>query len=151
MSNGEDGSSPYSVVDSSVAMKWVLDDEDAVAEAVALRDDALAGRLEMVAPSLWQYEVTNGLATGVRRGRLSSEQGAEAIRHLLALGVRMADPEAANVYQKAVDLGIAAYDAAYLALAERLGALLWTGDRRFYDAVRHRANSVRWIGDYGAD
>ena len=43
---------PYAVVDASVSLKWALDDEEAVAEAVALRDAAIDGRFEMVAPSL---------------------------------------------------------------------------------------------------
>jgi len=59
----------YLVVDASVSLKWALDDEEAVPQAVALRDAAFRDGAQMVAPSLWLYEITNGLVTAVRRGR----------------------------------------------------------------------------------
>ncbi len=138
----------YLVVDASVSLKWALDDEESVSQAVVLRDAALAGRWQMVVPSLWLYEVTNGLVTAVRRQRLAVETGLQALTLLQTVGVRLADPEAGEVYEAAVRFRVAAYDAAYLALATALRADLWTGDRRFYDAVRHAADFVRWIGDY---
>jgi len=138
----------YVVVDASVSLKWALDDEEAVAQAVALRDAAIAGRFQIVAPSLWLYEITNGLVTATRRGRLASEAGVQALLNLLALGVRLADPEASDVYKQAILYGVAAYDAAYLALAKVLDTLVWTGDRRFYESVCDVTDSVRWIGDF---
>jgi predicted nucleic acid-binding protein len=138
----------YLVIDASVSLKWALDDEDGVAEAVALRDDAITGRFEMVAPSLWLYEVTNGLVTAARRGRIAPDIGSRALSSLLSLGIRLVDPAADDVYQQSLDHQLAAYDAAYLALAEALGTQLWTGDRRFYAAVRDSVDVVHWIGDY---
>lgn len=141
----------YLVVDASVALKWALDDEEWVSQAVGLRDASLAGRWRMVAPSLWLYEVTNGLVTAVHRQRMAADTGLQALTLLQSLGVRLADPEAGEVYEAAVRFRVTAYDAAYLALATTLGADLWTGDRRFYDAVRQAAHRVRWIGDYPLD
>jgi len=138
----------YLVVDASVSLKWALDDEEAVSQAVALRDAAFRDGVQMVAPSLWLYEITNGLVTAVRRGRLASELGAEALGHLLALEVRLADPAARDIYEQALRYGITSYDAAYLALASVLEVPLWTGDRRLYETVRNTASFVRWIGDY---
>jgi len=141
----------YLVVDASVGLKWALDDEEWVSQAVGLRDAALAGRWRVVVPSLWLYEISNGLATAVHRRRMAADTGLEALTLLLSLGVRLADPEAEEVYEAAVRFGVTAYDAAYLALAAALGADLWTGDRRFYDAVCQGAPFVRWIGDYPLD
>lgn len=140
--------SPYVVVDASVSLKWALDDEEAVTQAIALRDAALRGHHRLVAPSLWLYEVTNGLVMAVRRRRLATEMGAQALRHLLTLGVRLADPAASDVYEQAVRYGLTAHDAAYLALAEALRAPLWTGDRRLHAAVQDATALVRWIGEY---
>jgi predicted nucleic acid-binding protein len=139
---------PYIVVDASVSLKWTLNDEEAVDQAVALRDAAIGGRFEMLAPSLWLYEVANGLVVATRRGRLAPDIGAQVFKHLLIIGVRLADPEAPDVYEQALYYGVAAYDAAYLALAQALGVPLWTGDRRFYDTIRDRSDLVHWIGDY---
>ena len=41
-----------------------------------------------------------------------------------------------------------AYDAAYLALAEKTKEPLITGDRRLYRAVREHLDWVQWMGDY---
>jgi predicted nucleic acid-binding protein len=140
---------PYVVVDASVALKWAFNDEEHVAQAVALRDDwVYKGKHRLVAPSLFYYEVINGLRTAVLRGRIAMGTGVELLKHLLAVGVRLVDPEAEHIYQLACGFRIAAYDAAYLALAEVLDCLLWTGDRRFYEAVHGKAPQVRWIGDY---
>ena len=136
------------VVDASVSLKWALDDEEAVAQTIALRDDAVEGRLTLFAPSLWYYEVINGLVTAARRRRLDPEIGRFGLERILALGVRLVDPEATAVYDDSTRFGIAAYDAAYLTLASALQIELWTGDRHFYDAVRRDARLVRWIGEY---
>ncbi len=139
----------YIVVDASVALKWALDDEEHVEQAVALRDAAvLQGRFQMLAPSLWVYEMTNGFVVAVRRGRIDPATGAEALQHILALGVRLVDPSPSDVYWEAERLGIAAYDAAYLALARTVNGPVWTGDRRFYEAVRGKTSLVQWIGDF---
>ena len=49
--------------DASVPLKWVLpgDDEQDTEAALALRDDAAAGNLDLVVPQLWIYEVGNTL------------------------------------------------------------------------------------------
>ncbi|HDN79197.1 MAG: hypothetical protein DRI61_06260 [Chloroflexi bacterium] len=139
----------YVVVDASVALKWGLDDEEHVAQAVALRDDwVLYKKHRLVAPSLFYYEVINGLRTAVLRGRITQELGAEILRNILGIGVLLVDPEAERIYRLACNHGIAAYDAAYLALAEALDCLLWTGDKSFYHAVHEKEPRVRWIGDY---
>ena len=141
---------PYLVVDSSVSLKWALDDEEDTDNALALRNDGIIGRFQMVAPVLWAYEVANGLVTAVRRDRITPSDGLEALAHLTDLGVRLADPEEVACYRTALRFGIAAYDAAYLALAEKLGAVLWTGDHKLWEAVGSTHSFVRWIGDYPA-
>lgn len=140
---------PYLVVDSSVSLKWALDDEENTEEALALRDDGIQGKFRMVAPALWLYEVANGLITATRRGRVAPEAGGELLSHLTLVGVRFSDPEIEDCYEAALRHGVALYDAVYLALAEALGAILWTGDRKFLDnVVKSGAAIVRWIGDY---
>jgi predicted nucleic acid-binding protein len=138
----------YLVIDASVSLKWALDDEDVVEQALALRDDSIQRRVRMVAPSIWRYEVTNGLVTAVRRRRISEEQGFLALHHLTSIGVSFSDPDLGHCYRTALSHRVASYDSAYLALADQLGTILWTGDRKFWEAVRPVSSSVRWIGDY---
>lgn len=144
------GEPPALVVDASVALKWALDDEEAVEQAVALRDDGLRGFFRMVAPALWSYEVANGLLVAARRRRLTFAQGARALPSLHALGVQFTEPEPGEAFAFAHQYQVAVYDAAYLAVAIRLDAELWTGDRKFYEATFAKVRSVRWIGDYSA-
>lgn len=42
----------------------------------------------------------------------------------------------------------AAYDAHYLALAEREGCEYWTADQRLWNTVKAALPWVRWLGNY---
>lgn len=151
MTTAERQSPAYVVVDASVSLKWALDDEEHVDNAVALRDAALGGGFLMVAPSVWSDEVTNGLVTAARRGRLDPDQGLQAVGDLHSLNVQLLGPEPADVYVQSLRYDVAAYDAAYLVVAEALDTVMWTGDRRFYEAVHAATDRVRWIGDFPTD
>ena len=137
------------VVDASVVLKWQLDDEEYIPQATALRNDFYAqGAIKAIAPHLLIYEVINGIVTATRRKRLTSDKALEVINNLIELGVELKEVEPARVLELALEHSLAAYDAAYLALAESEGCELWTGDRPFYQAVKARLPRVKWIGDY---
>ena len=79
------------VVDASVVLKWQLDDEEAVDQALAFRDDYLLhGRVSLVAPFLLVFELTNGMLSATRRRRLSRDQAEEGLALLVAAGIRLA-------------------------------------------------------------
>lgn len=137
------------VVDASVVLKWQLDDEECVTQATALRDDWYAhGAIKVIAPHLLVYEVVNGMATATRRKRVAPDKAVEAMSNLLALGVELREVEPLRILEVALTYNLAAYDAAYLALAEGENCDLWTGDRSFYRAVKDESLRVKWIGDY---
>lgn len=137
------------VVDASVVLKWQLDDEDAVAQAIALRDDFLLhGRINLAAPSLLVYELANGMVTATRRLRLSRHQAEEGLTSLLAAGIRLIPADPSRIFLLSLQWRVSAYDGAYLAIAEKLDSEVWTGDRAFYNACRKKGSRVRWIGDY---
>ena len=142
---------PYAVVDASVTLKWVLDDEDHVTEAIGLRDAWLAGQIALVAPSLWRYEMLNGLLVAERKGRLQGTEAREAIGDLLALGLPLADPFSEAVYLQARRWNLTAYDGSYVALAAELEAVLWSGDRSLVRSLAGSGAAVRWIGDWPSE
>jgi predicted nucleic acid-binding protein len=119
------------VVDSSVALSWCFSDEaDAYAEATlqALRS------AEARAPSLWPFEVANGLWMGQRRGRLDATETQEALSALAVLPIQV---EAAThqralgaVLNLASQEGLTVYDATYLDLAQRERLPLATLDQQ---------------------
>ncbi len=144
--------SELAVVDASVVLKWQFDDEDCVLQATALRDDYYArGVVKVIAPQLLMYEVVNGVATATRRKRLAEDKAIESVSNLVALGIELREVEPLRVLEVALRYDLAAYDAAYLALAEVERCDLWTGDRAFYQAVKDESHQVRWIGDYAKE
>jgi predicted nucleic acid-binding protein len=144
--------SELAVVDASVVLKWQLDDEDCVSQAIALRDDYFArGAVRLIAPQLLMYEVGNGIATATRRKRLSTDMAFQAMENLVSLGIELRELEPLRVLEMALRYNLAAYDAAYLALAEAESCTLWTGDRAFCQAVKDETHQVRWIGDYAGE
>jgi predicted nucleic acid-binding protein len=137
------------VVDASVVLKWQLDDEEAVTQALALRDDFLLHRrVDLAAPFLLIFELTNGIVTATRRARLTRDQAVEGLALLLGAGIRLMPVDAARVFAISMRWKLSAYDGTYLGLAEKLDGEVWTGDRAFYTACRGKASRVRWIGDY---
>ncbi|MBI2329202.1 MAG: type II toxin-antitoxin system VapC family toxin [Chloroflexi bacterium] len=140
------------IVDASVVLKWQLDDEDCISQATALRDDYYArGAISLIAPQLLVYEVVNGIATATRRKRLTPNKAIEAMDNLLALGIELREVAPLKVLELALKHDLAAYDAAYLALADAESCDLWTGDRAFYQTVKDKSRHVRWIGDYAKE
>jgi predicted nucleic acid-binding protein len=138
------------VVDASVSLKWLFDDEVGVPQAQALRNCHLTDPAEfpLFVPSLWRYEVANGLAVAARRGRLTYDLARDALTDFLTLGVKVVDPEDLRVLELALAYGIAVYDAAYVAVAEKTGSMLWTADRFFYETVRGKRQDIGWIEDW---
>jgi len=137
------------VVDASVALKWQLPDEDHIAQALALRDDYLIrNTVTLVAPSLFLYEITNAIGMAAKRARVSAELADEALANLLACEIEVFPPRPERILRLCRRFSIAAYDAAYVALALQLRAELWTGDRPLFQAAGKELASVRWIEDY---
>jgi len=106
----------------------------------------------MYVPELWRAEVTSALRQlGVRQGK-SPEKIRWAVQAALKIAPRRS-PLDDDVCLSALDWAerlsqAKAYDAFYLALAERLGAEFWTGDQRLYHRARQvGADFVRLVGE----
>ena len=127
---------------------WICVDASLV---VRLVSDPNAGRLrrlwnqwitqgkQLAAPSLPRYELTNALYRYQRHGMLNSVAVRRSLRAALALPIELRSD--VSLHERAMDLAgrfqlPAAYDAHYLALAEELGAPLWTTDQRLVNTVQ---------------
>jgi len=138
------------VVDSSVAVKWLL------AEAHSDRADALYARStstpeHIIAPPLFRLEMTNIVWQRVRRQDITPARAEELLNAFLGMHVLIvSSPDADRTALKlARDFDLpATYDAYYIALAQHAGAALWTADERLLRALDGRLPFVRWIGDY---
>jgi predicted nucleic acid-binding protein len=128
------------VLDSSVALAWLLPDEGNEAT------DALADRLEEEpahVPAIWPLEVGNALLVALRRGRIKEPDVTRLVTTLSALPVEVEhgaeDAALSGVLDLARRLGLTAYDAAYVELAKRRGLPLATLDSK----LRHAAAALQ--------
>lgn len=137
------------VIDASVVLKAYVPEEGSVQAQAIFRDYAL-GYVELFAPALMPYEVVNALLVAVRKGRVEKAGAEEVLREFVRLRIPTQGLEGLEerAWALALEHGRTVYDAAYLALAESLGALLITGDKRLYNAVKEKLPWVRWIEDY---
>lgn len=124
------------IVDSSVALSWVLPDESRP-KSNARRIVAQGGAL---APAHWPLEVANGLQMALRRGRIDAAFRSECLRDLAKIPV-MLDAQTGNrAWGETVRLAdtheLTIYDAAYLELALRRNWPLATYDRALMSAAQ---------------
>jgi predicted nucleic acid-binding protein len=135
------------IVDASVILSAFFPDEEQE-QAQALIRDHVIGHLQLAAPDLLLYEVTNAVLQARRRERINDEQAEGILSTFEGLGIALKPVGWKQMLPLALEFGRSAYDAAYLALAEADDQPLMTGDLRMYNAVHERLHWVRWIGDY---
>lgn len=138
------------VIDASVALKWVFNDEEAVEAATTILQHIERGDLQAHVPDLFAYEVSNALWAAARQERLSLEETAEALQAFRLLQFVWHPLFALwdSAFAIATQYDRSFYDSVYVALAQHLRFPFFTGDRRLYNALRGRVEGVHWIGDY---
>ena len=120
------------VVDASLAVKWLVEEDDSDKAHAALQS-WVAQDITRIAPHLMPFEVANALHRRVLRGELNVGDSTRMIAQLLESQFQLHQPPGLHV--RALQLASqlkqnAAYDAHYLALAESFGCELWTGPTR---------------------
>jgi predicted nucleic acid-binding protein len=137
------------VVDASVAIKWLNPAEPLAEYANLIRADYVHGRIALVVPVFWDYEIANGINKAVARGDLTAEQGREAVRLILAVQARRLPlPSPDESYELAQHYQRSVYDSWYVALAQQIAGEFWTADRKLYNALHEQLPFVRWLADY---
>ena len=118
------------VLDASVSLAWCFEDERA-GYAMRVLNELSSG--EAIVSSLWPIEVTNGLASALRKKRIDMAGAAEARTTLVALPIVVDPLDRRRAFEDIPRLarahGLTTYDASYLEIAVRLGVPLATLDR----------------------
>lgn len=126
---------PGLVLDASVALSWAFADEQS-ATADGIQELLTSGYA--CVPATWSSEIANALVTGMRRGRISSDDVEQFLDGLSSLDIRLEAPLAPSsaLVQFAVDAGLAAHDAEYVLLAQQRGLPLATGEARMRESAK---------------
>ena len=134
------------VIDSSVAIKWVVPETGS--------DEALRVRLthQLFAPELIIPEIANILWKKHQRGELSIEEAAIASELLSNAGVTYISMRDLGIAatDMAITLGHPAYDCIYLATAMQLGCPFLTADARLIQKLKQRKFSAARCYDLSA-
>lgn len=135
------------VIDASLAAKAVLPGAPLGDEILKRVSGWHKERVRLAAPGLWLPEVVSVVRQAVYLRLINSEAGATAVEDVFRLGVEVI-PADLELCQRALAwaerLGQSkAYDGFYMALAERLGAVLCSGDLRLLN--RARQLGVGWV------
>ncbi len=133
------------VVDSSVFVKLISDEPDS-AKAFELRAAFIAGQVEILVPSLFNYEVLNAAKYSKGYDQKELEELAGMIDDYEFLAFELSGNFSRQTAIVAIRLGITLYDASYVALAMMSEAILYTSDQPLIDAVKQ--DFVRHIRDY---
>jgi len=129
------------VVDTSVAIKWIVDEEDSD------KAELLQGA-DMVAPALFRIEAGNVLRTLAAKQILTNDRAIDLFLFLQTAPVTIIDVDE-FLERRALDLALALehpiYDCVYLALAERMDRRLITADRRFIKTLSGTEHAARLL------
>lgn len=125
------------VIDCSVAMAWLFQDE------ATPRTSALLKRLAIetaIVPGWWFIEVANVLAMAERKGRISATQSDAFARDISALRIERDDGAPDRAFHQILALcrshRLTSYDAIYLDLALRSSLPLATLDEDLRKAAK---------------
>jgi predicted nucleic acid-binding protein len=125
------------VLDSCVALKWVLREEHS-AIARRVRDDFQRQVIDLVAPDVFPIEVAHALTKLERRRIIQQTEGLLKLTDLLndLPTLHPSLPLLARAFDIAARARLGVYDCLYVALAEREGCELLTADDRLVRALQ---------------
>lgn len=140
----------YWVVDANLAVNTALNFSESLErfwERINLE------QITPCAPRLWMSETTSALRAYLAQKQITANEAEQALRTIHALRVEIID-EDGSLCMRALELAgmlnqSKAYDAFYLATAERVDAELWTADERLFNRCRDDLGLdwVNWINE----
>ena len=131
------------VVDASATLKWIFEDEEDANFALSLLNDAATGNLELLSPSLWLYEMANGIRSAIIRKRIDETKGKKLLSIILRFTPETFDfsPLVTKSLEIANKFGTSVYDASYIALAAAEEVEFYTGDKTLY----RKTNQLKFV------
>jgi len=125
------------VLDTSIALKWFLEDETDRAYSLAILK-TITDDFRPAVPWMWYYEIANTILTQVRRKRIPFEDAEAYLNIIDGMAIDIDPPDVSAVLQLpylARTHNLTCYDAAFLELAMRLQLPLATSDQALIRAA----------------
>ncbi len=124
---------PEVVIDASVSISWLFQDQPGCKTAEQLFLDGYKNRRILRAPVLWLWESANVLQTYARKGQISMADIPDLLRAFRYPRIVLDQVPDMGIQQSTLDIamstGLSYYDASYVELARRLNAQLATFDQ----------------------
>lgn len=134
------------VIDASMALAWIYARERPDEADCADRALQTITEMEASVPSLWQTEIANALLVGERRKIITEAQTIDYLTRLARLPIAVDEATAAARQDQVIALAreytLTAYDATYLDLALRMGAVLATFDGKLAGAMQRAGGEL---------
>lgn len=139
------------IVDTSIVIKWMIEEPDSDSAIALLARWINEGKI-ILSPVLLAYEITNVLYQRIRKGLITVNEAEQALSYVLSNTVEIDVPQDYALNIRATQLAheyslSAAYDAHYLALAERENCEYWTADVKLLNATSKKLTWVRNLHD----
>ena len=129
------------VVDNSVAMRWLFADGSEADRQYANEVAALVETAEVHVPALFVTEATNVISRALKAGVITAQESQSRFDLLNGMQANIDPIESTHTTMtlaiQAFELGLSAYDASYLLLAQKLGCPLATLDKDLRRAAKN--------------
>jgi predicted nucleic acid-binding protein len=138
------------VADTSVVARWHLNNPPHVESSLAVRDDYIAGRVNLIGPDNLAVEVVGAIRQAVNARYISATVGERHVEQFWHWNIALLDtkPLILPAYRLSIRLGCSFYDAIYLVLAESRNLPFIHADRNLKNALNGRFPQEQWIEDY---
>lgn len=139
------------VLDSNVALKWVLAEPDSP-RAKQLRAGFLNASHDLLSPDVFQVEIAHALTRAERQGRIAVSQAGILWADVMSTPPRL---EASGpLLPRAIQISSAArvgiYDCLYIALAERESCELVTADDKLVRNLQPSFSFIKHLSSFPA-
>jgi len=140
----------YWVVDANLAIKTVLNLSKSLER---FWERIYQERITPCAPRLWMSETTSAVRAYLAQKQITTNEAEQALQTIHALRVEIIDEDIALCVRALELAGILAqskaYDAIYLATAEKMEAEFWTADERLFNRCKNDLALawVHWINE----
>jgi len=138
------------VIDSSLSLKWFFKDEKEADYALKFLEDFANNRIEIIVPTIWLYEMANGIRTAILQNRISFKKGTNFINQLTKILPHFEnfEPLLKGAFAIAKQFELSIYDSSYLALAKTKKLQFFTGDKKLYNKVKKKFDWVKGVSEY---